>query len=66
VLLHQRRGVLLHRQRDLRGSWEAIQRAEYELELLRGLVREEGGAYAEALEAYSRARARRRWTIARG
>lgn len=57
MLLHQRRGVLLHRQRDLRGSWEAIQRAEYELELLRGLVREEEGAYAEALETYSRARA---------
>ncbi len=55
VLLHQRRGVLLHRQRDLAGSWQAIQRAEFDLEILRGLVREEEGAYPDALAAYGRA-----------
>jgi tetratricopeptide (TPR) repeat protein len=55
ALLHQRRGVLLHRQRNLAGSWQAIQRAEFDLEILRGLVREEEGAYPDALAAYGRA-----------
>jgi hypothetical protein len=55
VLIHQRRGVLLHRERDLSDSWQAIQRAEFDLEILRGLVREEEGTYPDALAAYGRA-----------
>lgn len=53
--LHQRRGGLFRRQRDLRASWDAIHRAEFDLEMLRGLVREAEGAYDDALEAYGRA-----------
>lgn len=54
--LHQRRGRLYQRGRDLRASWREIQRAEFDLEVLRGLVREEEGSYAAALDAYRRAR----------
>ncbi len=53
--LHQRRGRLFQRRRDLRASWQEIQRAEFDLEVLRGLVREEEGAYQAALDAYRHA-----------
>lgn len=54
--LRQRRGMLFYRQRNLADSWQQIQRAEFDLEVLRGLVREEEGAYDTALDAYQRAR----------
>lgn len=54
--LYQRRGRLFQRGRDLQASWREIQRAEFDLDVLRGLVREEEGAYAAALDAYRRAR----------
>lgn len=53
--LNLRRGALFRRQRELRKSWEAIHRAEFELEILRGLVRGSEGAYEDALRAYGRA-----------
>lgn len=55
--LHQRRGRLLRRGRQLEASWEQIHRGEYDLTILRGLLREEEGAYDGALAAYSQARA---------
>jgi hypothetical protein len=55
--LRQRRGFLFQHRRDLKASWQEIQRAEFDLEILRGLVREEEGAYNAALEAYQRAHA---------
>lgn len=54
--LRQRRGLLLMRQRDFSRSWEEIRRAEFELELLRGILRNDEGAYDDALEAHRRAR----------
>lgn len=54
--LHQRRGRLFQRRRDLRASWRESQYAEFDLNVLRGLVREEEGAYTVALDAYRRAR----------
>jgi tetratricopeptide (TPR) repeat protein len=54
--LRQRRGLLFQHRRELKASWQEIHRAEFELEVLRGLVREEEGAYTTALEAYQRAR----------
>jgi tetratricopeptide (TPR) repeat protein len=54
--LRQRRGLLQYRRRNLKASWQEIYRAEFELEVLRGLVREEEGVYDEALDAYRRAR----------
>src|SRR5690606_25166246 len=55
--LAQRRGFLFQRRRDLSASWQEIHRAEFDLEMLRGLVREAEGAYGEALDVYGRARA---------
>ncbi|WP_141508916.1 tetratricopeptide repeat protein [Candidatus Chloroploca asiatica] len=55
VLLHHRRGIVMHRRRDLNACWQEIHRAEFELEILRGLVSEETGGYEEALAAYLRA-----------
>ena len=56
TILHQRRGLLYHRRREHQSSWQEIHRAEFELAVLRGLVREEEGSYADALESYQRAR----------
>lgn len=53
--LHLRRAELFRKQRDLAQSWEAIERAEFELEILRGSVRGAEGVYEQALEAYRRA-----------
>jgi tetratricopeptide (TPR) repeat protein len=55
--LHQRRGLLYHRRRRHQATWSEIHRAEFELDMLRGMVREEEGAYDEALAAYTHARA---------
>jgi tetratricopeptide (TPR) repeat protein len=55
--LHQRRGRLLRRGRQLQASWAQIHRGEYELAILRGLLREEEGAYDDALAAYTEAQA---------
>ncbi len=55
--LRQRRGLLFQHQREHKASWQEIQHAEFDLEVLRGLMREEEGEYATALEAYQRARA---------
>src|SRR5206468_11834490 len=52
--LHQRRGMLFQQRRELQSSWQEIYRAEVELEVLRGQVREEEGAYEAALECYQR------------
>jgi tetratricopeptide (TPR) repeat protein len=54
--LRQRRGLLFLRRRTLDESWHEIRRAEFDLELLRGLLRDEEGAYDAALEAHGRAR----------
>lgn len=54
--LHQRRGLLLEHRRNLSASWQEVHRAEFDLEVLRGLLREGEGAYDSALEAYRRAR----------
>lgn len=54
--LHQRRGTLLLHQRDLQASWAELRRAEFDLEALRGLLRDEEGAYDLALAAHQRAR----------
>ncbi|HMQ34501.1 MAG TPA: hypothetical protein PKD53_27440 [Chloroflexaceae bacterium] len=54
--LRQRSGLLSLRQRDLDGSWQAVYRAEFELELLRGMLRDEEGDYDASLAAYRRAR----------
>jgi hypothetical protein len=56
VVLHQRRGLLFYRRRDLAASWHEIHRAQFELSVLRGLVRQEEGAYDESLEAFRAAR----------
>jgi tetratricopeptide (TPR) repeat protein len=53
--LHQHRGVLLLRQRDLEASWGEIRRAEFDLEMLRGMLLKEEGGYDAALEANRRA-----------
>lgn len=55
--LYQRNGLLHLRRRDLQSSWQAVYRAEFELELLRGKLRDEEGDYDGALTAYTRARA---------
>jgi tetratricopeptide (TPR) repeat protein len=55
--LRQRRGLLFLRRRNLERSWQEIRRAEFDLELLHGLLRDEEGAYDAALEAHCRARA---------
>jgi tetratricopeptide (TPR) repeat protein len=52
--LRQCRGLLFHHRRELKASWQEIHRAEFDLEVLRGLVREEEGAYDDALVAYGR------------
>jgi tetratricopeptide (TPR) repeat protein len=54
--LHQRSGLLYNRRRDLKSSWREVERAEFELEVLRGLLRDEEGRYDDALEAFHRAR----------
>ncbi|MBX0329063.1 hypothetical protein K2Z83_15395 [Oscillochloris sp. ZM17-4] len=54
--LHQRSGMLFNRRRDLKLSWREVERAEFELEVLRGLLRDEEGLYSDALEAFQRAR----------
>lgn len=54
--LHQRRGTLLLHQRDLHASWAEVRRAEFDLEVLRGLLHDEEGAYDHALAAHRRAR----------
>jgi tetratricopeptide (TPR) repeat protein len=54
--LHQRRGLLALRRRDLKASWQEIFRAEFELELMRGKLLDEEGDYDRALSAYTRAR----------
>ncbi len=54
--LHQRRGMLFQRSRDLKASWQEVHRAEFDLEVLRGVLLEEEGSYHMALEAYRRAR----------
>lgn len=56
VALRQRRGNLFMRQRDFAASWQEIHRAEFDLELLRGILRNDEGSYDIALEAYHRAR----------
>ncbi len=56
VSLRQRRGMLLQRRRDLKLSWQEVHRAEFDLEVLRGLLREDDGDYSTALEAYRCAR----------
>jgi tetratricopeptide (TPR) repeat protein len=56
TILHQRRGLLYHRRREQQSSWQEIHRAEFELAVLRGLVREEEGSYADALKSYQHAR----------
>jgi tetratricopeptide (TPR) repeat protein len=55
--LRLRRGLLFQHRRDHRASWQEIYRAEFELGVMRGLMREEEGAYQEALESYQRCRA---------
>jgi tetratricopeptide (TPR) repeat protein len=55
--LRLRRGLLFQHRRDHRASWQEIYRAEFELGVMRGLMREEEGAYHEALESYQRCRA---------
>ncbi|NTU85514.1 MAG: tetratricopeptide repeat protein, partial [Chloroflexales bacterium] len=52
----QRRGTLLLHRRDLEAGWAEIRRAEFDLEVLRGLLRDEEGAYDLALDAHRRAR----------
>ncbi len=54
--LYQRNGLLHLRRRDLQSSWHAVYRAEFELELLRGKLRDEEGDYDAALDAYARSR----------
>jgi tetratricopeptide (TPR) repeat protein len=54
--LYQRSGLLHLRRRDLQSSWQAVDRAEFELEVLRGKLRDEEGDYAGALAAYTQAR----------
>ncbi|MBC8074462.1 MAG: ATP-binding protein, partial [Chloroflexales bacterium] len=56
VALRQRRGLLFYRRRDLAASWSEIHRAQFELGVLRGLVRQEEGAYDDSLEAFRAAR----------
>lgn len=53
--LHQRSGLLYNRRRDVKRGWEAVYRAEFELEVLRGLLLDEEGEHVQALEAYQRA-----------
>lgn len=53
--LRLRRGLLFQRRRDLKASWQEVHRAEFDLEVLRGLLREDEGDYTTALEAYRRA-----------
>jgi tetratricopeptide (TPR) repeat protein len=50
--LRLRRGRLHYRHRNLKASWQELQRAEFDLAVLRGLIREEEGAYDIALESY--------------
>ncbi|NTU81665.1 MAG: ATP-binding protein, partial [Chloroflexales bacterium] len=54
--LHQHRGTLLLHRRDLEASWAEIRRAEFDLEVLRGLLWDEEGTYDQALAAHRRAR----------
>lgn len=54
--LHQRRGTLLLHRRDLEASWAEIRRAEFDLEVLRGMLRDNEGTYDQALDAHRRAR----------
>lgn len=53
--LHLRGGLLSLRRRELAGSWQAVHRAEFELEVLRGMLRDEEGDYDASLAAYGRA-----------
>ncbi|MBC8076882.1 MAG: hypothetical protein H7Y32_12460, partial [Chloroflexales bacterium] len=53
--LHQQRGVLLLRRRDLAASWVELRRAEFDLEVLRGMLLKDEGGYDAALEANRRA-----------
>lgn len=54
--LHHRSGLLYNRRRELKQSWEAVYKTEFELEVLRGLLLDEEGDYDQALEAFRRAR----------
>ncbi len=54
--LHQRRGLLYQHRRELSASWQEIYRAEFDLQILRGLLLEEEGKYLDALAAYGQAR----------
>ena len=56
VALRLRRGLLFVRRRDSRAGWQEAYRAEFDLDVLRGTMHEEEGAYNEALAAYERAR----------
>jgi tetratricopeptide (TPR) repeat protein len=54
--LRLRRGMLFQHRRDHQASWQEIHRAEFELSVMRGIMREEEGAYQEALESYQHCR----------
>ncbi|GAB4130390.1 MAG: hypothetical protein Fur005_48540 [Roseiflexaceae bacterium] len=54
--LHLRRALLYQHRRDHQASWHELFHAEFEVGVMRGLLREEEGAYQEALEAYQRCR----------
>lgn len=57
VALRHHSGLLHLRRRDLQRSWQEVHRAEFQIELLRGMLRDEEGDYDASLEAYHRAHA---------
>ena len=56
VSLRHRRGILLKNRRNLKAGWQESERGEFDLQVLRGLIRVEEGNYDGALHAYARAR----------
>ncbi|GAB4425287.1 MAG: hypothetical protein OHK0015_05160 [Chloroflexi bacterium OHK40] len=56
VSMRLRRALLFQRRRDSRAGWQDVYRAEFDLAVMRGMLRQEEGAYAEALSSYQHAR----------
>jgi hypothetical protein len=54
--LHQRRGLLSYRRHEHAATWDEIHRGEFDLQVLRGMIRGEEGDYPAALQEYQRAR----------
>lgn len=55
ITLHRRRSMLFVRQRDLAAAWQEVERAECQLQIVRGILADEEGRYGEAQQNFERA-----------